>query len=137
MAFQVRDNGPIFVLDSKNTETVENWRFNGWGYKADFWNDDYVPQAVGEALSLPVKNIPMVMEGGSFEVDGRGTLMAKRSSILNRNRNPGWTQADAEDYFKYYLGVSNFIWLDGEAGYDVTDDHIDGKTKVLKPLFRL
>jgi len=58
-------------------------------------------------------------------VDGCGTLMAKRSSILNRNRNPGWKQSDVEAYFKRYLGVTNFIWLDGAAGGDITDDHID------------
>lgn len=66
----------------------------------------------------------MVNEAGSIEVDGRGTLMAKRSSIINENRNPGMTQADAEAYFKRYLGVTNFIWVDGSPGYDITDDHI-------------
>lgn len=66
----------------------------------------------------------MINEGGSIEVDGRGTLMAKRSSILNSNRNPGLSQAEAEMYFKYYLGVTNFIWLDGIPDLDITDDHI-------------
>jgi agmatine deiminase len=55
--------------------------------------------------------------------------MAKRSSILNRNRNPGWKQSDVEAYFKRYLGVTNFIWLDGAAGGDITDDHIDGTAR--------
>lgn len=55
----------------------------------------------------------MVNEGGSIEVDGEGTLMAKRSSILNRNRNPGMSQQEAEAYFRQYFGVSNFIWLEG------------------------
>ena len=72
----------------------------------------------------------MVNEGGSIEVDGRGTLMAKRSSILNRNRNPGATQADAEAYFRRYMGVTNFIWLDGTPGLEITDDHI-GKPLML------
>ena len=62
-------------------------------------------------------------------MDGCGTLMAKRSSILNRNRNPGWKQSDVEAYFKRYLGVTNFIWLDGAAGGDRTDDHIDGTAR--------
>ena len=68
-------------------------------------------------------------EGGSIEIDGRGTLMAKRSSILNKNRNPGWTQEDAERYFTRYLGVVNFIWLDGKKRGDITDDHIDGTAR--------
>ena len=71
----------------------------------------------------------MVIEGGSIEVDGRGTLMAKSSSILNKNRNPGWTREDAERYFTRYLGVTNFIWLDGKKGGDITDDHIDGTAR--------
>lgn len=73
----------------------------------------------------------MVLEGGSIEVDGRGTLMAKRSSILNINRNhKGWTQTDMEAYFERYLGVTNFIWLDGKkGGNDITDDHIDGTAR--------
>ena len=55
--------------------------------------------------------------------------MAKKSSILNRNRNRRWTQADAEAYFRKYLGVTNFIWLDGTKNYDITDDHIDGTAR--------
>jgi agmatine deiminase len=78
-------------------------------------------------MYLHVKNIPMVNEGGSIEVDGRGTLMAKRSSILNKNRNPGLSQTEAELYFRRYMGVTNFIWLDGTPGLEITDDHI-GKT---------
>ena len=55
--------------------------------------------------------------------------MAKRSSILNANRNPGWTQSDAETYFRQYLGVRNVIWLDGDKGGDITDDHIDATAR--------
>ena len=55
--------------------------------------------------------------------------MAKRSSILNENRNPGWKQPDVERYFRKYLGVVNFIWLDGQKGGDVTDDHVDGTAR--------
>jgi len=68
----------------------------------------------------------MINEGGSVEIDGHGTLMACKSSILNDNRNPGMTQSQAESIFKKYLGVANFIWLDGQAGLEITDQHIDG-----------
>jgi agmatine deiminase len=125
----VRDNGPIFVFDQEQRLRIENWKFNGWGNKADSWFDDYIPLLVGNALNIPVTPIPMLNEGGSVEVDGRGTLMAKRSSILNNNRNPGWKQSDAEAYFRRYLGVTNFIWLDGIKGGDITDDHIDGTAR--------
>jgi agmatine deiminase len=52
--------------------------------------------------------------------------MATRSAILNENRNPGMTQDEAEDIFSQYLGVKNFIWLDGVPGLEITDMHIDG-----------
>eukprot|EP00567_Pseudictyota_dubia_P012340 CAMPEP_0197442280 /NCGR_PEP_ID=MMETSP1175-20131217/8330_1 /TAXON_ID=1003142 /ORGANISM="Triceratium dubium, Strain CCMP147" /LENGTH=269 /DNA_ID=CAMNT_0042972717 /DNA_START=248 /DNA_END=1054 /DNA_ORIENTATION=- len=127
----VRDNGPIFVRDSSSDGqlVVQNWRFNGWGRKADSHLCDQVPKAVSASLGVPCIDVPMVNEGGSVELDGRGTLMAKRSSILNSNRNPNWTQGDAEAYFRHYLGVTNFIWLDGKRGGDITDDHIDGTAR--------
>lgn len=95
------------------------------GNKADFWFDDFIPKDVAWELYDNEVNVPMVNEGGSIEVDGSGTLMAKRSSILNRNRNPGLSQAQAENYFREYLGVTNFIWLDGsKLSPKVTHSHI-------------
>ena len=131
----VRDNGPIFVYNANNNDqlTVENWMFNGWGNKADWWYDDYIPIDVARDWPLPRVDVDMVNEGGSVEVDGHGTLMAKKSSILNPNRNPGWTLADVEDYFTTYLGVTNFIWLEGKVGLDITDDHIDGTARFASP----
>ena len=71
-------------------------------------------------------NSIMTNEGGSVVMDGNGTLIACKSSILNNNRNPGMTKAQAEAIFTKYLGVTRFIWLDGQAGIDITDQHIDG-----------
>lgn len=68
----------------------------------------------------------MILEGGAVELDGKGSLMATKSSILNKNRNPGMTQEQAESLFTTYLGATHFIWLDGVAGLDITDMHIDG-----------
>ena len=125
----IRDNGPIFVRDTDGNLVVENWAFNGWGGKADFYYDNQIPTYVAKGLGLPLVNIPMINEGGSFEVDGNGTLMAKKSSIINPNRNPGLTLTDAEMLFRKYLGVTNFVWLEGEPGLDTTDDHIDGTAR--------
>jgi agmatine deiminase len=125
----IRDNGPIFVYDENNVLTVTNWYFNGWGEKYPYEKSNRIPKFVARDLDLPVVSVKMVHEGGSVEVDGNGTLMAKRSSILNKNRNKGWTQEDAEAYFTHYLGVHNFIWLDGQKGLDITDDHIDGTAR--------
>ena len=103
----VRDNGPIFVFDEDDRLRVTDWGFNGWGKKYDYKESNMIPQKVAKELRLPCTTIPMVNEGGSVEIDGQGTLMAKKSSILNRNRNPGWKQEDAEAYFTRYLGVTN------------------------------
>lgn len=122
----VRDNGPIFVRDQSNNLVITNWKFNGWGNKAPFTNDDKIPAYISNTIGIPKVDVNMVLEGGSIEVDGHGTLMATRSSILNTNRNPGLTQTQAESFFKHYLGITNFVWLDGIAGQDITDYHIDG-----------
>ena len=122
----VRDNGPIFVRDENNNLMITNWEFNGWGGKHGFQYDNQIPSHVSSAIGISKVDIDMVLEGGAIEVDGAGTFMATRSSILNKNRNPGLSQAQAEAFFKHYLGVTNFIWLDGIAGQDITDMHIDG-----------
>ena len=125
----IRDNGPIFVFNDKHQLNVTDWGFNGWGGRFKYQQSDKIPKKVANALGLPCTTIPMINEGGSIEIDGKGTLMAKRSSILNPNRNPGLTQTGAEAYFRKYLGITNFIWLQGTKGADVTDDHIDGTAR--------
>lgn len=124
----VRDNGPIYVRDKSGTLTIEGWGFNGWGDKMAFNYDEQIPQQVATAQKMPFVelNKKMILEGGAVELDGKGSLMATRSSILNSNRNPGMTQQQAEGLLKAYLGATHFIWLDGVAGLDITDMHIDG-----------
>jgi len=132
----IRDSGPIYARDAQGHLVVEDWGFNGWGNKVDELSGlriesgkcDQVPSlvALDQGRALIDLNLEMVNKGGSVEIDGNGTLMACKSSILNRNRNPGMTQAQAEVIFKQYLGATNFIWLEGQAGLEITDQHIDG-----------
>lgn len=124
----VRDNGPIFVHDKTDRLTVEGWGFNGWGGKEAFNYDDRIPAEVAQVVKLPFVGLGkrMVLEGGAVELDGKGALMATRSAVLNPNRNPGMTQQQAEALLKTYLGATHFLWLDGVAGLDITDMHIDG-----------
>ena len=107
---------------------IEDWGFNGWGNKAQFSKCNAVPTKIGADQSKTVVDLnnTMINEGGSVEIDGYGTFMACKSSILNNNRNSGTNQAKAEEIFTKYLGVTNFIWLDGVAGLEITDMHIDG-----------
>lgn len=124
----VRDNGPIYVRDKDGKLAIEGWGFNGWGGKEAYNYDDLIPQEVAVAEKMPFVelNKRMILEGGAVELDGRGSLMATRSCVLNSNRNVGMTQQKAEDLFTAYLGATHFIWLDGVAGLDITDMHIDG-----------
>lgn len=124
----VRDNGPIFTRNSSNELRIEDWGFNGWGNKAPYTKDNIIPNSVGVAISLPVVNLnsTMKLEGGAFEIDGAGVFLATKSAILNSNRNPGMTQAQAETALNTNLGATKFIWLNGVAGLETTDMHIDG-----------
>lgn len=124
----VRDNGPIYVRNAKTgLLTIEGWGFNGWGEKEPFEYSEQIPSEVAKATSVPFVQLSekMVLEGGAVELDGGGSLMATRSSILNENRNPGMRQAEAEALLKTYLGATHFLWLDGVEGIDITDMHID------------
>jgi agmatine deiminase len=127
-----RDCGPIFVVNNQGEIAVTAWNFNGWGERYPYRKDRQVPAGVAERLSLPLFTAPITLEGGGVEVNGKGTFLATRSSIINSNRNPGVTQETIEEAIMDYLGVGHFIWLSGApksfcdtVGSD-TDMHIDG-----------
>ncbi|MFZ1749564.1 MAG: agmatine deiminase family protein [Saprospiraceae bacterium] len=123
-----RDNGPIYVRDKTGAIAIQDWGFNGWGNKVKYTNCNTVPSKIGADQGKTVVDLNSIMinEGGSVELDGHGTLMACKSSVLNDNRNPSMSQAKAEEIFTKYLGATNFIWLDGMPGLEITDFHIDG-----------
>ncbi len=126
-----RDNGPIFVINDDGDTAITNWVFNGWGDRFPYELDDQVPRLVGEKKDLPIFDIPMVLEGGAVDVNGKGTFLATRTSIIDPFRNPGMTQEDIETTLSRYLGVHHFIWLTGagrgecDQWGDETDSHID------------
>ncbi|WP_083490743.1 agmatine deiminase family protein [Stenotrophomonas humi] len=125
----VRDNGPVFVYDRDDKLTITDWGFNGWGNDAPYRKDDSVPGAVARKHGLPSLDLnDVVLEGGAIEVDGRGVLMATRSSTREPNRNADLSQPEFEQVLRDQLGVAKFIWLDGAPGgkEDITDMHIDG-----------
>ncbi|MGI6217609.1 MAG: agmatine deiminase family protein [Coriobacteriales bacterium] len=123
----VRDTGPIFAFDENNDLTILNFAFNGWGKKTPYQKDDDIPLSVSKDRNIKIETISdVVIEGGAIESDGAGTLMACRSSVISPNRNPGMSQEEMEKILQQYTGASNFIWLDGVTGEDITDAHIDG-----------
>jgi agmatine deiminase len=132
-----RDNGPIFLVNERGELAITAWNFNGWGERYPHQKDRLVPEKVAAALSLPLFTAPITLEGGGLEVNGQGTLIATRSSIINPNRNPGKSQAEIEAALKDYLGITHIIWLTGASrkfcdtvGSD-TDLHIDGYARFI------
>jgi agmatine deiminase len=125
----VRDNGPIFVYANNGQLKITDWGFNGWGYDAPYVLDNTVPTAVAASLNLPRIDLnTTVLEGGAVEVDGKGVMIATRSSTLQNGRNLGLSQTQFENMLTTYWGITKFIWLDGAFGGkdDITDTHIDG-----------
>ena len=121
-----RDHGPIFVKDRDGSLIITDWTFNAWGGKYEPWQrDDVVPQKIGEMLNFPVVEAGIVLEGGSIDVNGKGTLLTTEQCLLNPNRNPHLDRAAIEDYLNRYLGVENFLWLKEGIIGDDTDGHID------------
>ena len=128
-----RDHGPIFVTRAEAPRAaILDWGYNAWGWKyPGFEDDDAVPTLIAEKLGLPVHAPDMVLEGGSIDVNGTGTLLTTRSCLLNPNRNPDLSQADIEQRLKDWLGVKKILWLgDGIEGDD-TDGHIDDLTRFI------
>lgn len=132
-----RDHGPIFLTrpDSGHHEVaITDWIFNAWGGKYGPWDlDDAVPQRIAAQLGLPVFEPGIVLEGGSIDTNGCGTLLTTEACLLNPNRNPSLSRTDIEDYLRAYLGVTKILWLgDGIAGDD-TDGHIDDLARFVDP----
>ncbi len=130
----IRDYGPIFVVDGAGKLACHDFVFNGWGGKyAGYPNDNVVPQRVAEVLNLPIWIHDLVLEGGSIDVNGQGTVMTTEQCLLNDNRNPGRTRADLEHELHEALGTRHAIWLPGGIVGDDTDGHVDDIARFVDP----
>jgi agmatine deiminase len=132
----MRDYGPTFVTRTAEKEPLacNDWIFNGWGgkYKA-YEQDDGVATEIAARLGVPVFAHPLVLEGGSIEVNGAGICLTTTQCLLNMNRNPNLSQKEIEGFLQDALGVNQIIWLgDGIVGDD-TDGHVDDIARFVKP----
>jgi agmatine deiminase len=132
-----RDHGPIFIerdAGGRTEQAIVDWAYNAWGGKYPPYDlDDVIPTRIGRELGLPVFHPGIVMEGGSIEVNGRGTLITTEACLLNPNRNPGLTRAQIEAHLRAYLGVQHILWLGNGIAGDDTDGHIDDLTRFVDP----
>jgi agmatine deiminase len=129
----IRDYGPNFLVGTHGPAPLlafNDWIFNAWGDKYEALKaDDTIPQQLAPLLQIPHFEPGIVLEGGSIEVNGRGTLLTTEQCLLNKNRNPYLSQEEIEGYVKNYLGVNHILWLgEGIAGDD-TDGHVDDITR--------
>jgi agmatine deiminase len=126
-----RDHGPAFLINpQEKKKMIVDWNYNAWGDKYPPYDlDDVIPTKIAEHFNLPVVHPGIVMEGGSVEFNGKGTLLTTKACLLNPNRNPHLNQEQIEDYLKEFYGVKHILWLNDGITGDDTDGHIDDLTR--------
>ncbi|MGC2163173.1 MAG: agmatine deiminase family protein [Silvibacterium sp.] len=132
-----RDSGPIFVRNAgTGSAAITNWKFNAWAKYDDWQLDDQIPARTAKLLKLPewtprFNNKRIVLEGGSIDTNGVGTLLTTEECLLSevQQRNPGLSRADLEQVFHDYLGIDQVLWLNRGIAGDDTHGHVDDITR--------
>ena len=121
-----RDTGPTFLINHQGHSAGVDWIHNAWGGNyINCQQDNQIAAAIIKETQATYFHAPLVMEGGSFHVDGEGTLITTRECLLNPNRNPSLKQETIEQYLRDYLSVEKIIWLNKGLVGDETDGHVD------------
>jgi agmatine deiminase len=123
-----RDHGPAFLINpnAEIKKVIVDWNYNAWGNKyPPFDQDDVIPTLIAKHYNIPVYYPGIIMEGGSVEFNGKGTLMTSTACLLNPNRNPGLNQQQIEEFLFHYYGVEQVLWINEGIVGDDTDGHID------------
>jgi len=133
----VRDSGPIFIRSHQPGRAplvANDFIFNMWGDKYQpYDDDDRIPQHAAALLQVPCVTHNLVLEGGSIDVNGNGTLLTTTQCLLNPNRNPSLTQSQIEERLKRSLGLQQVIWLSDGIEGDDTDGHVDDISRFVNP----
>lgn len=141
----LRDSGPIFVTNRQGQAAITDWRFNAWAKYDDWRLDDQVPAHVAKLLGFPRwqpsvflangESHRLVLEGGSIDVNGAGTLITTEECLLSevQQRNPGISREQLESAFHDYLGIEQVLWLDRGVAGDDTHGHVDDITRFVGP----
>lgn len=135
----MRDCGPIYVYEGK-TKLMLDWGFTGWAKYDNHKADDKVPAVLARKENVRVvqpiyKNTRVVLEGGSIDVNGKGTLLTTEECLLTKVqvRNKGFTRQDYEALFETYLGATHTIWLGKGIVGDDTHGHVDDISRFVNP----
>ncbi|MGB8474915.1 MAG: agmatine deiminase family protein [Candidatus Acidiferrum sp.] len=136
----MRDSSPICVKNLSGEVAYTNWRFNGWAKYDNHKKDALVVSTANKKLKRrvwhPVHNgRRVVLEGGSIDVNGHGTLLTTEECLLSKTqeRNPGFTREDYAEVFKNYFGVTNILWLKNGIAGDDTHGHVDDLARFVDP----
>jgi agmatine deiminase len=123
-----RDHGPSFLIrnNAEHPKAIVDWNINAWGGKYPPYDlDDVIPTRIAEQLNLPIFYPEIIMEGGSVDFNGAGTVITSTCCLLNENRNPHLNQAQIEQYLGDYYGIEQVLWVSEGIVGDDTDGHID------------
>ncbi len=138
-----RDFGPIFLKDqdSQTPVRIARFHFNAWGRYADWQKDNRIPERIATKFQIPLLPVThrdrgVVLEGGSIDVNGQGTLLTTEECLLDERvqvRNPGFSRHDYEEVFRRYLGVTHVLWLGKGIVGDDTHGHVDDFCRFVDP----
>ncbi len=128
----LRDSSPFFIKEKKKLTAVD-FKFNAWSKYNDYKYDDKIPSYISnkfnfKKVTAEYNGHQVVLESGSVDVNGRGTLITTEECLLDQKvqvRNPGFEKKDYEKIFNKYLGISNIIWLGKGIAGDDTHGHVD------------
>ncbi len=142
-----RDFGPIFIKREslgRSEFAITNWKFNAWAKYRNWRRDNAIPSRISQAIKLKQwepqvrtgKQLRrVVLEGGSIDVNGKGTLMTTEECLLSavQERNPGLSRGDMERVFAQYLGIRKVLWLRNGIAGDDTHGHVDDLARFVNP----
>jgi len=135
-----RDSGCTFVVDGKNALHGIKWRFNAWAKYPNWQHDEKIggrmaKRAGAQELRATFGKQRVVLEGGSIDSNGQGTLLTTEECLLSdvQQRNPVMQRRDYEQIFSEYLGVRKVIWLGSGIVGDDTHGHVDDITRFVAP----
>ena len=140
-----RDSGPIFVTrETERKLAITHWQFNGWAKYSNYKKDEKLPELIAKKFGVRswqpqiangAKRTRVVLEGGSIDVNGRGTLLTTEECLLSdvQRRNPGMVREQLEQAFEDYLGVKKTIWLGNGIAGDDTHGHVDDISRFVSP----
>jgi len=123
-----RDHGPAFLINptAAHKKVIVDWNYNAWGNKYPPYDlDDVIPTLIGKNFDIPVYHPGIIMEGGSVEFNGTGTILTSTSCLLNPNRNNHLNRDQIENYLFDYYGANQVLWVEEGIVGDDTDGHID------------